>query len=424
MRRQAVEWEGTLAEGGGATEVLVVGAGPVGLVAALSLAQQGVRVRIVDEERGPAARSYALALHPRSLRLLDTLGIAEELVGLGHRLDRAVFFERTERRAGVDFGKLRGPFPFALVLPQQTIEGALVRALSARGVEIDWGTRLAEATTLRDGVVATLERLDPASSGRHTVRSVETAEISYVVGADGHRSRVRALCGARLEDVAPHRLYTVFEFCGAAPQENELWVVLDGPIATALWPVGPNRCRFSFQLDRWSEVAEPRAKSRLYPMLGNGYEAEVAHEDLRALVQRRAQWYRGKIGEVVWSSTVRFEIGVADRFGHGRLWLCGDAAHLVDPIGVASMNVGLNEAHDLAARLARLLREGGPPQLLTEYDEACRREWRSLVGSDRGAQPCRDCDPWVEMHAGRLPECIPASGPDLAELLLQIGLEL
>ncbi len=424
MARQAVEWRGTLAEGGAATEVLVVGAGPVGLVAALSLAQHGVRVRIIDEERGPAARSYALALHPRSLRLLDTLGVAEELVGLGHRLDRVVFFEGAVGHATVDFSKLRSRFPFALVIPQQAIEGALVSALAGRGVEVGWGTRLAEATTLREGVVATLERLDPSSSGRHAVQAVETAEVGWVVGADGHRSRVRALCGARLEDVAPHRLYTVFEFSGAAPHAEELWVVLDGATATALWPVGVGRCRFSFQLDRWSEVAEPRAKSRRYPALGNGYEAEVAHEDLVALAQRRAPWYRGKIGEVVWSSTVRFEVGIADRFGRGRLWLCGDAAHLVDPIGVASMNVGLHEAHELAARLARVLRDGASPQLLTEYDQACQLEWRTLLGLARGARPRPDCDPWVEMHAGRLPECIPASGPDLAELLLQIGLEL
>src|SRR3954454_24848962 len=83
-------------------EVLVAGAGPVGLMAALTLAEQGIQVQIVDQEKRPAARSYALALHPQSLRLLDEVGLADELLERAHRIERLAFYEGMERRGEVD----------------------------------------------------------------------------------------------------------------------------------------------------------------------------------------------------------------------------------------------------------------------------------------------------------------------------------
>src|SRR3954453_490667 len=114
-------------------EVLVAGAGPVGLMAALVLAEQGIQVQIVDQEKRPAARSYALALHPQSLRLLDEVGLADELLARAHRIERLAFYEGMERRAELDFTALPAEFPYIAVLPQQILEGTLESALKRRG---------------------------------------------------------------------------------------------------------------------------------------------------------------------------------------------------------------------------------------------------------------------------------------------------
>src|SRR4051794_9483343 len=114
-------------------EVLVAGAGPVGLMATLVLAEQGIQVQIVDQEKRPAARSYALALHPQSLRLLDEVGLADGLLARAHRIERLAFYEGMERRAELDPTPPPGGIPLVAALPQQNLAGGVGRGLKRRG---------------------------------------------------------------------------------------------------------------------------------------------------------------------------------------------------------------------------------------------------------------------------------------------------
>src|SRR5208283_1145070 len=107
------------------TEVLVVGPGPVGLLTALLLAEAGLEVRIIDREERTTTRSYACALHPRVLRLLDQFGLAETLVPLGRKVQTVAFYDGAARRAEVKLSSKAGRFPFLLILPQSALEGAL-----------------------------------------------------------------------------------------------------------------------------------------------------------------------------------------------------------------------------------------------------------------------------------------------------------
>ena len=117
-------------------DVLIAGAGPVGLFAALRLARAGVRVQIVDAERDTAAKSYALALHPRSLALLDEVGVAGEVLRRGVRVRKVAFYDRSERRAEISLAELGGPFPEVVVLPQSVLEDLLVQRLHERHVRV------------------------------------------------------------------------------------------------------------------------------------------------------------------------------------------------------------------------------------------------------------------------------------------------
>ena len=123
-------------------EVLVVGAGPVGLVSALFLQQHGVRVEVVDMHQRTAQHSYALAIHPRTLRILDEAGLSEGLIGAGRKLTKVAYYEGRERRAEIDYSALASRHPYLLVLRQSLLERAAEEALRQKKVKVLWGHRL------------------------------------------------------------------------------------------------------------------------------------------------------------------------------------------------------------------------------------------------------------------------------------------
>ena len=406
-------------------EVLVAGAGPVGLVAGLALTRRNIRVQLIDEQYRTSARSYALALHPRSLELMEELGLAEELLAKGHKVETLAFYDGAARRAEVSFGKLKGRYPFLLVLSQQVLEESLERHLEERGVEVQWNHRLS-SLALNGIANATLERLVKESAGYSVARTewvVDkelTARVPYVIGADGHRSTVRRKLGIPFDAVGPSQLFAVFEFATDRPQGAEARVILSGGKTSVLWPIGPNYCRFSFQVDESDVVETARAKSRLAVVLGESSFDYLKPELLSRLMGERAPWFDGKVTELAWSLAVRFERRAAKPFGRSNVWLAGDSAHLSAPMASWSMNAGVREACDLAQRLEGLLRKSAPREVLEELGEAQERAWRAMVEArcDAGAST----DPWVKEHARAIFDCLPATGRDLAPLLAQLGL--
>src|SRR5262245_61641835 len=120
-------------------EVLVVGAGPVGLAAALFLQQHGVRVEIVDMHQRTTQHSYAVAIHPRTLGILDEAGLSERLIGLGRRVTKVGFYEGRERRAEVDYSSLASKHPYLLVIRQSLLEKVVQETLDEKKIKVLWG---------------------------------------------------------------------------------------------------------------------------------------------------------------------------------------------------------------------------------------------------------------------------------------------
>src|SRR5262245_51243195 len=125
------------------TEVLVVGAGPVGMLTALLLAESGIAVKIIDRESRTAAHSYACALHPRTLTLLDQLGLAAKVLKSGRRIETVAFYEGESRRAEVKLSELSTDFPFVVVLPQSELEELFEgKRNQKRRIDVQWKHRL------------------------------------------------------------------------------------------------------------------------------------------------------------------------------------------------------------------------------------------------------------------------------------------
>jgi 2-polyprenyl-6-methoxyphenol hydroxylase-like FAD-dependent oxidoreductase len=415
------------------SEVLVVGAGPVGMFAALLLARRGVEVAIVDEAWRTTTRSYALALHPATLALLGEVGLADDLVAHGQRVERIAFYEGGERCGELALGDLGGAYPFLLILPQDRLERLLEDQLFDLGVRVRWNQRLAGLEPAAgDGVAARLEELGKESLGYGVMTREWVVErrvdhrTSFVIGADGHRSRVRRLLGIEFERLGEggDEVYAVFEMTTDHPPPQEERVVLSGRTANVLWPLGEQRCRWSFQeLDPASLVAR-RAKGRLAVQVGPDAYPFLDRDDLLAYATERAPWFETEaVRDIAWSVAVRFEHRLAERFGEDRVWLAGDAAHLAGPIGVHSMNNGLAEAADLARLMVEAL-PGGALEGLEEYGRTRGAVWRLLLGADGPPATAAGAPGWVGRHPGRVLSALPFSGPGLVAAARQLGLAL
>lgn len=414
-------------------DVLVAGAGPVGLLAALFLSQRGLSVEIVDEEWRQAARSYALALHPRTLELLDGAGLADELLAAGQRVETSAFFHRAERQGELRLWELPGRFPFLLILPQSKLESLLQEALEERKVHVRWNHRLAGLTPGSNGErnVARIERLGKESSGYGVALTEWVVEKSwdlsarFVLGADGYRSSVRRALGIPFGTVAPSQVFAVFEVHTDGEVGDEMRVVLDGGSGdtNVLWPLGDSLCRWSFELEDGDAFAETRTKRRLAVQIGSGAYPQLTVSDLEGLIEDRAPWFQTPVTDVDWSVAVRFEHRLAESFGRGTVWLAGDAAHMAGPVGVRSMNAGVEEVYDLAERFEAVSKGHARPEDLEEYGKSHREAWQRLTDEDGGLRATSSTPDWVRNRLRAVTACIPATGRHYEILAAQLGLE-
>ena len=207
--------------------ILVVGAGPVGLFAALLLARRELRVEVIDQSWRSGAHSYALALHARSLSLLEQVGLTARVLEKALRIGRVAFWDRQGQQAQLDLAVLPARNNTLAILPQSTLESLLVQRLEALGVRVRWNHRLAALEPGVDKVDVTIHRLTKSSEG-YPVASTEWTidrtlheQYDYVIGADGIRSAVRQQLNIAYEQVAPPQDFAVFEFRTSRPLPDE-----------------------------------------------------------------------------------------------------------------------------------------------------------------------------------------------------------
>jgi 2-polyprenyl-6-methoxyphenol hydroxylase-like FAD-dependent oxidoreductase len=384
-------------------DVLISGAGPVGLTTALALARNGLRVRIVDKERDPSLHGYAVILHPATIGVLRRLGLAEPLLPLGHRIKRFELYADGEQQARLDLAAVGEQDGFALVLPQRELEDELRRQLEAFGARVDWHHRLASFRTETEAVEAVIEKLDRTSVGYPVARSSgivvseETCRARYLVGADGYHSLVRR----RMEwDYAERGLSEVFSIyeVDAPPEDPDcmtVWWTEEG--VGALIPRGPLRARWCFQIER-PEDHDPSL------------------EALKRLAERRAPWLRIPDGVVRWSTEVRFERRLAERFGEGPVWLAGDAAHITGPLTAQSLNAGLGDAVSLAEAIAPTIQGDAGADNLEQYARRAA-DWELAHGAPE-ALP--EGESWVARNAAAVVPVLPGFGRSLETMLSKI----
>ena len=411
------------------TEVLVVGAGPVGLLTAIVAAEAGLAVKIIDQEARTTARSYACALHPHTLKLLDGMGLAAAMVDQGRRIETVAFYDHESRRAELKVSELGGAFPFLLILPQSAVEEVLEQRLHKAGVTVNWRHRFDSFQEQGEMVTATVEELGGTATG-YIVPHWETVVVKripvhahFVVGADGHASLVRQRLGIENTRVAGPEFFAAYEFEADGPTEPEVRVVLDDTTTNVLWPLAGNRCRWTFQLIKTKGASDFPEKERRPGRFAQPKVDEEIRQYVELVARQRAPWFTAKLRALTWCTDVVFEHRVARQFGRNHCWLAGDAAHQTGPAGVQSMNVGMSEAAALVGILRKILRERASLEELEAYDREGQEEWRRLLGLAGGLKSRGNTSAWVSDRRARILPCLPGSGADLTRLAAQLQLD-
>jgi len=327
------------------TDVLIVGAGPTGLVLGLWLTHMGVSVRIVDQTAEPGTTSRALAVQARTLELYRQLGLADTVVARGRKVLGANFWVSGRKVARFplgDVGNDLSPFPYAVIYPQDEHERLLIERLAEAGVDVERRTGLVSFEDAGDRVIARLKRDDG---------SEETCEASYIAGCDGARSTVRETLKIGFQGGAYQHLFYVADVEASGPvMDGEIHVGLDQTDFLAMFPLKAD------------------GHARLVGTVREEAEREDENLSYDDVSRRVVEWMRIKVERVNWFSTYRVHHRVADHFRKGRAFILGDAAHIHSPVGGQGMNTGIGDAVNLAWKLAAVLHGRASASIFDSYE--------------------------------------------------------
>jgi len=344
------------------TDVLVVGAGPTGLMLANQLVRRGVRTLIIDRHAGPSLETRALGVQARTLEIYSHLGIVDRALELGKRGTGGNIWADGQRRARVALsvaGDKITPYPFLLVLGQDDNERILGDHLRELGSSVQWNTELVGLTQQSDSVTAVLKLPD----GSH--RNILAA---WVAGCDGARSAVRESSGITFAGAPYEHVFFVAdtELTGTmVPDEVNVYLFRDG--FHLLFPMrGKDHWRIAGILPPALRDKADLKFDAVIPSLHNEAAAGLS------------------IKSCTWFSTYRIHHRSAVRFRDRRCFLLGDAAHIHSPVGAQGMNTGLQDAYNLAWKLALVVKNQATPALLDSYEQERIPVARALLnGTDR-----------------------------------------
>jgi NADPH-dependent dioxygenase len=348
-------------EAGSATQVLIAGAGPVGLTMAHELARRGVAVRVVDAAAGPAATSRALATHARTLETYDQMGLLDELLPRGQRVENFTLHQNGRRliRFCTDYSRLPTRFPFTLMVDQAITEEVLRRATERLGVRVEYAVRVEDFTCGEDEVRVRLRR----ENG-----DAELASVPWLVGCDGGHSTVRK--GLDLPLLG---------------ESSETWLIADALVDTDLPRTSIHWLRTGDGTVMLVPFPEP-GKWRLLDTADSQYDGNPDEVADRFAAKISAGLGRPTVVTTpTWVSVFTIQQRMIPQMRVGRCLVAGDAAHVHSPASGQGMNAGIQDAYNLGWKLAMVAHGHADPELLDSYSAERVPVGAALLSSTRAA---------------------------------------
>jgi 2-polyprenyl-6-methoxyphenol hydroxylase-like FAD-dependent oxidoreductase len=326
-------------------EALVVGAGPIGLVMACELARHRTACRIIDMAPAVTTLSKAIAIQSRTLEVFEQMGIVQEALNRGLKAQSVNFYAEGRHLAQLSLAELKSPYPFLVDLAQSETEGILDRHLESLGVQVERQVELLGFTQQGDAVTARL---------RHADGNEEAVTTSWLIGCDGAHSTTRHLLGMPFSGEA-------FPKSFALADVRLHWSLPDNELHFFLHPDGVLTA-FPLPGGRYRLIVETAADA------AQGNQPTPTLEDFQRYFDERGP--RGTIvSDPVWMAPFRINSRKVERYRQGRVFLAGDAAHIHSPAGGQGMNTGMQDAYNLAWKLALVNAGRAAPSLLDTYDD-------------------------------------------------------
>ncbi|MGP3707563.1 FAD-dependent monooxygenase [Gordonia paraffinivorans] len=355
-------------------DVLIAGAGPVGLTAAVELRRRGVGVRIVDPITEPPQYAKAVGIQPRTLEVFESMGVVEPVLDAGLEMRGQLIYVNGTQVSRFDlFVPDDVPYRFHL-MPQYATEQVLRDRLLDFGTSVERGIRVSAFEQDDDAVTVTLTDLDGGSS---------TVRASYLIGVDGAHSTVRKTLGLTFEGGAFPEQYMLADVAvdWSMPRGYAVRTMHqrdDGTTDDLLVAIPlPGRGRYRMSMFVPDEMAvAPGGQD-----VAHGFEGTRAPElsHIQAVVDRLAP-EPATVSDLRWSSVFRISHRIVDSYSRGRVFVAGDAAHIHPPTGAQGMNTGIQDAHNLAWKLALAVHGDAAPELLQTYDLERRPVGEEVVG--------------------------------------------
>jgi 2-polyprenyl-6-methoxyphenol hydroxylase-like FAD-dependent oxidoreductase len=372
--------------------VLVVGAGPVGLTLACELARHGVRCRIIDKLATPLPYCRAIGVTPRTLEVWEDMGVAREMIDTGLWITGLRSIVNGQPAADAVLPPMDLPYS-SLGLPQYSTERILTDHLRGFGIEVERGVALTGLSQNDHGVTTQLTGPD---------QRTEDVSFEYVVGCDGAHSAVRRALGIAFSGDA----YPIMFMLGDVRID---WDLPRGMTLRAVRPIEkappelfvaiplPDAGRYRVTMVAPSELSSGAGSD-------HGIQSELRGPSLPELqaVADRMLPTKTRLEDLRWSSLFRISMRLAERYRDGRVFIAGDAAHIHPPTGGQGMNTGIQDAYNLAWKLALVVNDAAPVALLDSYESERRPVGMDVVartraasenyGKEAGGKPDRQAD--------------------------------
>jgi 2-polyprenyl-6-methoxyphenol hydroxylase-like FAD-dependent oxidoreductase len=330
------------------TDVIILGAGPTGLSLACQLIRYGVDFVVIEKNEGVTPYSKALGVHARTLEIYEQLDLAKKAVERGTIAGKVRLLEGGEIVGEVDLSNIGAelsPYPFMLVLEQSQNERLLYEYLQSHGRDVLWQTELESFSQDESGVTANV---------RNKTGESQIIAGTYLVGCDGPKSRVRHALGLSFEGSTFERLFYVADVrIDWKYSHDALHGCLTRNAVVAFFPMPGEK--------RWRIVGA-------FPEGFAKDEGEVLYEEIEARIKQEAELDLA-ITRVDWFSTYKVHTRHVERFSSGRCFLAGDSAHIHTPAGGQGMNTGIQDAYNLAWKMALVLKGAAVERILDTYNE-------------------------------------------------------